>query len=232
MKFELFPTPEQVFFDNVEKHSEVLIPLLTIDLKDINAAFNGMAHFILPLEPFDTLGLETGKYHTYYSRCNWIAYKLKEGKYSLETSFNYFQYNYIKSHPDFKNHFDGTEGYLELLPKNLGDEFKKIKNNFLKIKKQFSVCSEPPKDLLKYFETYSEPFQYIDNTFPNERSSLDNVAYPITKDGRAFKYIGAIDVTDLSYYDKDRKLISFNADFSIIMYYDPVDNIVLNTFFS
>ena len=48
MKFTLLPNPERVFSDNVEKHSQVLLPLLTMDLNDLDSNLSGVVHFILP----------------------------------------------------------------------------------------------------------------------------------------------------------------------------------------
>jgi len=231
MQFSLLPNPNQVFFDDVEKHSEVLIPLLSIELNDVEPALNGLVHFVLPLEPFDTVGLETTQYHTYYSRCNWLAYNVKDGKISLETDFNFIQYNYVKAHPDFKSHFDGVDIYLDNLPKDLSDELSKIKRNYLKITKKYLSYSETPNKFLKYFEQFPEPYEDIEDSFPSAVNPKDNIPYPLTKDGRMFKYIGTLDVTDFVFYDENRKQVSLGHDLSIILYYDPVDNIVLNTFY-
>jgi hypothetical protein len=232
MKFKLIPNPEKVFFENIEKHSQVLFPLLTIELNDIEPTLNGLIHFILPFEPNDTIGLETNKYHTYNSRCNWLAYRIKNGKCVLEADFNFLQFNYIKSHLDFKDHFCGVDNYLSNLPKDLDEELIKLKSNYLKIKEQYTSYSEVPNKFLKYFDKYPEPFNDIGSSFPSKINSADNIAYPLTEDGRVYKYIGQLDVTDFSFYDDNRKLVSLNADFNIVMYYDPVEQIVLNTFSS
>ena len=231
MKFQLLPNPEEVFYENVEKHSQVLFPLLTIELNDIDSTLSGFVHFILPFEPNDTIGLETKKYHTYNSRCNWLAYKVKNDKCVLEPSFNFFQFNYIKSHPDFKNHFGGVDIYLDNLSKGLNNELIKIENNYTKIKSHYSLQAKNCNKFFKYFESYTEPFNDIAGTFPTQACPIDNVDYPITQDGRLFKYIGQLDVTDFTFYDENKKRVSLNADFNIVLYYDPIEQIVLNTFF-
>ncbi len=230
MKFQLLPNPEEVFYENVEKHSQVLFPLLTIELNDIDSTLSGFVHFILPFEPNDTVGLETKKYHTYYSRCNWLAYKVQNDKCVLEPSFTFLQFNYIKSHPDFKNHFGGVDSYIDNLSEDLNAELIEFKSNYLKIKNQYSSYSESPNKFLKYFDKFPEPFNDIDRTFPTKLNQTDNIDYPLTQDGRLFKYIGQLDVTDFTFYNENRKCVSFNADFNIVMYYDPVEQIVLNTF--
>ena len=227
---QVLPNIEDVFFDNIEKHSELLLPLLTIDLSEVDPTLSGVVHFILPLEPLDTLGLETNKYHSYYSRCNWVAYKVINGKCVLEPDFNFFQLEYVKSHPDFKEHFDGVDSYLNNLPETLAVEISKIKSNYQKMKSKYSNCLEQPNGLLKYFEDFPEPYKYIDGSFPVRLNEGDNVNYPLTEDGRVFKYIGSIDVTDFTFYDENKKRVSLNADFNIVLYYDPVEQIILNTF--
>ena len=230
MKYQLLPNPEEVFSENVEKHFQVLFPLLTIELNDIDSTLSGSVHFILPFEPNDTVGLETKKYHTYYSRCNWLAYKVQNDKCVLEPSFSFLQFNYIKSHPDFKNHFGGVDSYLDNLSNDLNNELIKIKSNYSKIRNHYSSQTEICNKFLKYFEQYTEPFNDIDSTFPTQASPIDNLDYPITQDGRPFKYIGQLDVTDFTFYDENKKRISLNADFNIVLYYDPVEQVVLNTF--
>ena len=226
---KLLPNIKEVFFDNVERHSELLLPLLTIDLNEVDSTLEGLVHFILPLEPFDTVGLETKKYHSYYSRCNWIAYKLKDNKCVLEPDFKFFQSEYIKAHSNFKEHFGGVDSYLNNLSESLLSEGSKIKSNYQKIKSHYSTYSAQPNKFLKYFEAFKEPYKYIEGSFPSKLSE-DNIHYPLTKDGRVFRYIGSVDVTDFTFYDESRKCVSLNADFTIVLYYDPIEQVVLNTF--
>ncbi|MBO9492355.1 hypothetical protein J7384_18480 [Endozoicomonas sp. G2_1] len=228
---KLLPNAKDVFSRDIEKHAELLFPLLSIDLQELYPELSGLVHFILPFEPFDHIGLETTKYHTYYSRVNWLAYKLENNKCSLEPDYRFFQKEYIQYHPEYKNEFSGVVDYLDQLPADLDRELLEFECNYIKIREKYFNDSNKLHEVLKRFKNSNEAFKYIDGRFPSMTEPTNNIDYPITENGRKFRYIGKLDPTDLSYYDKNNKLISLKADFDIIMYYDPVDKIILNTFF-
>lgn len=236
----VFPSAEDVFFENVEKHEKYLLPLLTLDLKSIDSELEGPIHFVLPQEPFDNIGFETKKYHTYYSRYNWVAYKVIDGKYKLETDFNFFQNEFIKAHPDYKDYFGGVESYLKMLPEDLNKELTEIKSSYDYLKNEFLSLPDLVQKALKCSTFGGKPFPYIDESFPCEfdeneseinGKSTTRFPYPLTEDGRRFKYIGCLDSSGFSIHTKDKGFISLEPSYSIILYYDPVTKIALSTLF-
>ena len=224
-KNSFFPNAEDVFYENVEEHAEFFLPLLSVNAADFLEGEHGDLHFVLPLEPFDCLGLETKQYHNYYCRTNWVAYKLIDNKLSFLTDFNFFQKKYITTHSDYKETFSGVESYLSSLPIDLENEFTKLKTQYNKMKEhKDSINSD------KVFKYFHNPYEYIYDTFPTTESS-DKISIPLTKDGRPFIYIGTIDVCDFYIPSEEGKWHSLDTGACIIMYYDPQEKIILNTFF-
>ena len=46
-----FPEPESVFFGNIEKQREMLLPLAIVELNYINSEWSGVLPVITPAEP-------------------------------------------------------------------------------------------------------------------------------------------------------------------------------------
>jgi hypothetical protein len=93
--FHPFPAPEDVFARDVQRHSEFLLPLATVDLSHLSPNWDGKLHFVLPIEPNDgVVGEETKPYHNYLCRDNWIGYNVVSNKYELACDFGFF----LKSH--------------------------------------------------------------------------------------------------------------------------------------
>ncbi|MDP2635140.1 MULTISPECIES: hypothetical protein [unclassified Pseudoalteromonas] len=224
-KNSFFPNAEDVFYERIEEHTEFLLPLLSVNVEEFLEGEQGKLHFVLPLEPFDCLGLETKKFHNYYCRTNWIAYKLIDNKLSLLTDFNFFQKQYISTHIDYKETFGGVESYLNDLPNDLEEEFQKLKLQYSEMKEHKKLVNEE-----RVFEYFDAPYEYIYDSFPTTQG-LDNISIPLTEDGRSFKYIGKIDICDLFIQGDEDKWYSIDNDTCIIMYYDPQEKIILNTFF-
>ncbi|AXE28498.1 hypothetical protein DK842_00260 [Chromobacterium phragmitis] len=88
----VFPEPEQVFADPVERHAKHLLPCVSVALSAVNPAWEGWIHMVLPVEPLDGyVGECSPDYHNEYLAPNWLAFRLTEsGHYQLLGDFRFF----------------------------------------------------------------------------------------------------------------------------------------------
>jgi hypothetical protein len=69
LAMKLFPDPKEVFAFEVEEHRKYLLPLASLNISEINDNWEGVVHFIQPIEPFeDLVGEDAKEYHTFYCR--------------------------------------------------------------------------------------------------------------------------------------------------------------------
>src|SRR5688572_28978586 len=91
--FTLFPDPIEVFAEEVELHSQYLLPLATVDLSLIDDNLAGKVHFISPIEPFDELvGDGAEAFFTYLTRSNYIGYRYIGDKCVFDGDFQFFKH--------------------------------------------------------------------------------------------------------------------------------------------
>lgn len=100
---ELFPDIESIFSDNIEKNTEVFFPVCSIDLGLINKDWeNEKIHLIqFHEDPYNT---ETAKYFTDYCKDNMISFSVKDGKYTFNTDFEYFDLT-----DDWREYYEETK---------------------------------------------------------------------------------------------------------------------------
>ena len=89
---KIYPNPEDVFAEPVERYAKHLFPLLSIDLSVINSDWEGWVHLVDTVEPEDeVVGKSTQPFHNYYLRENWVGFRLNDaGRYELLGDFRYF----------------------------------------------------------------------------------------------------------------------------------------------
>jgi hypothetical protein len=86
-----FPNVSDVFDEPVALHGRHLHPLVSVDLSVINSSWSGWIHLVSPIEPYSgCVGEYTTPFHNEYLQENWIAFRLKNNRYSLLGDFRYF----------------------------------------------------------------------------------------------------------------------------------------------
>ena len=223
--FRPFPKPEDVFATQVDKHFEYLLPIASVDLRLRLYDWEGTIHFVSPIEPFEgVVGAGTERFHNSYCSENWIGYKVIDDKLELATDFKFFQ------------------------KENLTDFYKEIKagyfNNLNFYKNHKCVYSEYATldDNGKYDESYKSIIahglggaSFYGNWSSSKQSKIkilekvvneELLAYPLTEDGRKFEFIGKVS----PYMCLGQSGISYIHDADILLFFDPIEQIILTTF--
>lgn len=223
---KLFPAPEDVFSSKVEKHRDFLLPLASYDLSKINNKWSGIIHFIQPIEPYDgVIGENTNQFHTYYCRENWIAYKVINGKYELETQFQFFQREYVKNNPNFKETFQGVTSYLNSLENDIKEHYKRTNENYHEMKDSYFNKENDYSFFTEYSSLGGEPNfgnWSACTDFPLKTTSKDDenhFIYPLNKNGDVFHYVGYLEAGEFG-----------AGSCAQLLFYDPVEKIALSTF--
>lgn len=221
----IFPEISDVFASDANEHRKYLLPLLTVDLSSINADWDGPIHFVEPIEPYSgPIGEGTQKYHTYLCREEWIGYKIINGKYQLDADFCFFQKRYIAKNLNFRQHFTEIYSYLDdayfqELPQVLEKHYTETNSNY-ESKKNAFITGELNYDYFTHgLRLGGKPLEgNWSMGFPIEFE--EQFAYPLTKDGRRFCYIGSV----------EPYLFGIEHDCVTLLFYDPKDQVVLNAF--
>ncbi|MDO4881267.1 MAG: hypothetical protein Q3983_08300 [Capnocytophaga sp.] len=228
---QAFPKAEDIFTKDQQWLSKHFLPLMSIDLAEINPDWAGQKVYMLaPFEPYDGyIGENTTEYHNEYTAPNWLAFKLnddnkfeflgKEG-YFLRTEFHNWDFQsrvekeYEKIAQNYEKSKSNVAKYGTLLDIKYPEyEGKLNKNDFLSIL----------GGKLKY---------------GNWCSTIEEEEYPKAFSMKIGKkgFFGGNKI-DISYNGNPFYLIAKTSSYDwvgaggyIIMLYEPVSRIVLYTF--
>lgn len=230
-----YPSPEDVFASNVEKHAEFLAPLASIDLSKVHSDLTGWVHFVAPIEPDGICvcltGDMTSEYHNYLCQENTIGYRVIDNKLELATDFRYFFKE--KYERDGKHSFNEEitdEDYNEHL-----ETYQRLRKSYVEsrdyYKKHASLkkCDPDNEFALEIGSSYLPDPCNSGFALPCEKEVITNkegfddyVDHPLTEDGRRFRFIGIIesynylDIEDnlLLYYDPETKMAFTTIEYS------------------
>ncbi|MBL3687620.1 hypothetical protein D3248_11740 [Leucobacter zeae] len=225
-----FPATEDVFVaGDLERASRLIDPLVSIDLSAVDPTWSGWIHIVSPIEPLDGyLGEDTEPFHNRHCGLNWIGFRLNESnRYEFLADWRYFlaesddravagdtgiDEHYASERRSFAQVRDAYREHGRLLSMQYADRYG-----------MEYVLQYP----LAFVETWNEgpgEGNWSGNDalevvrVPNEEGWDD--AYPVTEDGRPFRFIAA--VPGWHYRDS-------GAD-SILLFFDPVTRVALVTF--
>jgi hypothetical protein len=98
---KMFPDPKDVFAGNVEQHANVLFPLFSVDLQQINPDWTGQVHMLQYNE--DPYNPDTVSSFNEYCQEYMIGFDVIDGKYLFKTGFEFFNRT-----PDWQECFENT----------------------------------------------------------------------------------------------------------------------------
>ena len=228
---QAFPKAEDIFVKEQPWLKNHFLPLMSIDLAEINPDWAGQKLYMLcPFEPYEGyIGDNTTEYHNEYTAPNWLAFRLTDdNKFEFLGKEGYFERTAIH-HWDF----DSEE---EELFREMADNYEKSKENLAKYGTLVNLHYPEYNGKLNR-ETFLEILGG-EPQYGNWCSTIEDEEYP-----KAFKMNiedGEEDdevVFDISYKGNPFYLISeatayhwMGAGGYIIMLYEPVSRIVLFTF--
>ncbi len=100
--FQPFPQIQDVFTRNFNGHAKYLLPVATLSLSHISTELSGKIHFIMPIEPVGGYGVpgeNSGYYHNYLCRPNWIGYTYCGDRCELACDFRSFHKAFYADQP-------------------------------------------------------------------------------------------------------------------------------------
>ena len=216
-----FPDPEDVFSGDVTRHAKHLNPLASIDASLADKGLKGRLHIVSSIEPCDGyLGDSGREYWGGFLQPNWIGFRVTDDqRYELAGDFRFFAIENI----------DGEESYLGAR-EELKEFYDRQHRSYTEKKGLFAKTRDTSHiDDAKHRPL--KPLSALGGLAPAgnmtwidlENSSFsysDRDAAPRTKDGRLFTFIASARGWDYR---------EFGAD-EILLYYDPVDRIALQSF--
>jgi len=218
--FYPFPDPETVFAVEAGRHTELFLPLCTLDLSHFNKDWKGLCPVVSTVEPCveGLFGEHASEHHTYYCRDNWIGFELIENRLRYLGDWRLFTDNENQSY--YRAVFEGFErakthykkmGYLG--PYTFRDE----NGEWEKEERAVELAWVGGKSVEgNWAHTTNFPFK-------NNGSE----AFPLTEDGRLFEYLCGIDVSAFIYGDNEAE---WAMGCTLIVFYDPKEHIILTTF--
>jgi len=213
-----FPRPETVFADPIARYERLLNPFVSIGLSAIDPELSGWIHLVGPIEPYDgCLGDFDEKYWGPFLRRNWIAFRVTaEDRYQLLGDFRSFEIEAAEA--------EGEQGHLEEFYDQQHCSFSAHKAAFAKTGQvcRVSPRTEPmPAAALSHLGGIAPVANMIWEDAPASAFTYSDAdAAPRTSDGRLYRFIAAVP----GWHYRDA-----GAD-SILLYYDPVERIALETF--
>ena len=97
---KLLPSSDIVFTNKDAFLAKHLLPLISIDLAQINPEWQGWIHLVNPIEPYECyIGSETAEFHNEFAHENWFILQMDEqSQYHWLADQHYFILE-NKSHP-------------------------------------------------------------------------------------------------------------------------------------
>ena len=227
--FRPFPEPESVFFGNIEKQREMLLPLAIVELNYINSEWSGVLPVITPVEPGPNGGVfgeSSPDFHNYLCRSNWIAYNLIDGKAEYAGDWRLFNYSenrqyYTDVHIGYqraKKYFQ-EHGYAHVY---YGERSKRLRGEKVQIMAHIGGYAGDAN----WVHATDFPLKMC-GTWTDERGRDDEIIKPLTHDQRTFEYIGEFSP---SVFINGEGAARHAMGCSLIVFYDDKEKIMLTTF--
>ena len=229
---QAFPKAEDIFVKEQPWLKNHFLPLMSIDLAEINPDWAGQKVYMLcPFEPYEGyIGDNTTKYHNEYTAHNWLAFRLTD---------------------DNKFEFLGKEGYFERTAIHHWDfnseeekEFQEMKEKYLQNKEGFAEYGYIPSRSYKDKEGNIHKGNLLDILGGhiiggNWVGTISSKEYPKAFDMKLeYENQSSPDWIKISYQGNPFYFIADTASYNwcgghidgIIMLYEPVSRMVLFTF--
>jgi len=217
-----FPAAEAVFVDPVARYERHLNPLVSVDLSAVDAGLTGWVHLVSPIEPYDGfLGDNGEEGWGPYLQPNWIGFRLtSDHRYELLGDFRFFAVENMEGAARYR-------GARAAVAESYDGQHASFSAHKAAFRRTGQVCrirsaadplpvaalsqlgGDAPIGNMRWSNVAGAAFTYSD----------DDTA-PKTRDGRLYRFIAS--VPGWHYRDS-------GAD-EILLYYDPVERIVLETF--
>lgn len=237
--YEAFPDPKDVFARNVRGHRVALLPVGSLSLGHLSPEWDGLIHFLLPVEPAGGCGLAgkaPNKFRTYLCRPNWVGYRLRGDKCELACDPRFFRKalyadrpprspaeraeaeelgrHYGRAHEDFDRRaaFYREHGWLCQWPEEWSGKKKDVKSSRVALVRDLGGVS--------WDGNWANSGDFPKSEYPTVREGYDTFKVcPRTADGRDFHFVGSVEMWN---YLGD-------TNGTLLLFYDPVERVALST---
>lgn len=218
----LLPENESIFAPSSAFLAKHLLPLLSIDLSEVNPEWQGKVHLVNPIEPYECyIGSETTAFANEYANENWFIMQLnQQDQYEWLGRKEYFALENPDCDADLKQH-----------SQEMHDDYLKVKQRLKETGKIISSSSveyqsESPTTLLDQLGgevdggNWTHPIdQHFDLKYVNENTD-DQEIHIFDHEGQRYYFIAGV---------AGWEYCSHGADW-ILMFYQPETRRVLYTF--
>lgn len=214
---QLAPEPNTVF-KRPKLLSPYLLPIASFELSEVFEDLSGKLHFIDSVEPYEGyMAEDTQDFHTYYCRENWISFKVKNGLYEFEAEEGYFSIH------RWKTHFHPCAKDKTIHDYWMGEAntyFAKRAKEYTLWQNKKRVLSSDQIDHRMQLGGKPRDANWVCCDFPisydEESEPGETFYYPLTEDGRRFRYVGWAH--------------AFDWRCEIHLFFDPKEQRALQTF--
>jgi hypothetical protein len=236
--YRAFPDPKDVFTRRIRSHAAALIPIGTLSLSHMSPKWDGLIHFILPVEPVGGCGLlgeGTNEFCNYLCRPNWIGYRMTGDKCELACDLRFFRKAMYENCPP-QNAKERKEA------KDLAEHYRHMNDAFdgraAFYREHGWLCQSPDewsgkqKDIrstrdalvrlggISWDSNWSNTGDFPLSKYPGRLEGYDSFkVYPKTEDGRDFHFIGSVDMW--SYFG--------DTNGELLLFYDPEERVTVST---
>lgn len=215
-----FPAPETVFVEPVARYARHLHPLVSIDLAAVDPALSGWVHLVSPVEPIDgCLGDNSKEAWGPYLQPNWIGFRLTpDCRYELLGDFRFFLLENVGGAEAYPGARDGMKQHYEDQHESFaahkaafesGGQVCRLGRHPTNVPALSQLGGAAPVTNMVWSNVPGASFTY---------SEADDA--PRARDGRLYRFIGCVP----GWHYRG------NGADDILLYYDPVERIVLESF--
>lgn len=225
----VFPNPDSVFADPVDKYARHLLPCVSIDLAQVNPEWSGWIHLVSPVGPMEGyIGDDTMEFHNDYLKSNWLAFRLNEdNRYQLLGDFRYFHLEIPSEELD--EHDLKYQAKLEKFYADIHARYRLAKERYERLGKLYSssrylpkdrnFSDEEPENLVDLLGGGAPYGNWVDGDLTVNEDDTDD-AFPVGPDGKRFYFVASVTGQNYS---------ASGADW-IVLFYQPESRTVLLTF--
>lgn len=223
--FKPYPDPKDVFSGDVEKHSEYLLPLATLDLSHINPEWSGPIHFVTPIEPEEGLvGQRKEEFHTYLCRSNWLAYQVNDGRYEFLADWRFFnKEDCAQFYIDVRASYERGKSYLDKHGCMHSHYHSAHIDTSETVELAYGIGGNTEDSNWVYGTGF--PIKVHGEWFRQDGRPSPHYS-PLTEDGRIFEYIGSIYMYNYTIRNEE-SWACLTA--TLVLFYDPIEKIALTT---
>ncbi|EJN23193.1 hypothetical protein [Pseudomonas sp. GM80] len=225
-----FPNAEDVFVADQSELAHHLHALFSIDLSKVNPQWSGVAHMLSPLEPYECFVGELTEWNGYHGdllKTNWIGFQIEQGRYRLCGDPRYFFLH--EGNAELADPHPGARADLQQHYAEQHSAFAAAAEGFKRSGRlaRMDWDSTHPIEFVQqlggdvdgranWVESVEFPMDIVDTNVDEGDSNV----YPLSPAGHRFYHVASVPGWHYR---------SAGADL-IVMFYEPVEGLVLFTF--